>query len=70
MHNMHKLLLWIARMAAIGGVGVMLLAVGARLSGAYWLAGFQIGTILQAGMAMTLVGCLSYVAALAEYRQQ
>jgi hypothetical protein len=69
MHNMHKMLLWIARVAAIGGIGVMLLAVGARLSGTYGLASFQIGTILQAGMAMTLVGCLGYVAALAECRQ-
>ncbi len=66
---MHELLVWIARVAAIGGIGTMLLAVGGRLGGAYWLAGFQIGTILQAGMAMTLVGCLGYVAALVECRQ-
>jgi hypothetical protein len=67
---MHELLVWIARAAAIGGIGTMLLAVGGRLGGAYWLAGFQVGTILQAGMALTLVGCLGYVAALAECRQR
>jgi len=48
----------------------MLLAAGGRLGGVYWLAGFQIGTILQGGMAMTLVGCLGYVAALVEYRER
>jgi len=67
---MHGLLVWIARVAAIGGIGMMLLAAGGRLGGVYWLASFQIGTILQAGMAMTLVGCLGYVAALVECRQR
>jgi hypothetical protein len=66
---MHGFLVWIARVAAIGGVGIMLLAVGGRLSGLYWLAGFQMGTILQVGIAMVLVGCLGYVAALVECRQ-
>jgi len=56
--------------AAIGGIGMMLLAAGGRLGRTYWLAGFQIGAILQAGMAMTLVGCLGYVAALVECRQR
>lgn len=67
---MNGFLVWIARLAAIGGVGMMLLAVGGRLSGLYWLAGFQMGTILQVGMAMVLVGCLGYVAALVEGRQR
>ena len=67
---MHGLLVWIARVAAIGGVGMMLLAAGGRLSGAYWMAGFQTGTLLQAAMAMMLVACLAYVAALVEFRQR
>ena len=67
---MRGLLVWIARVAGIGGVGLMLLAAGGRLGGVYWLAGFQIATILQGGMAMTLVGCLGYVAALVEYRER
>jgi len=67
---MRGLLVWIARVAGIGGIGLMLLAAGGRLGGVYWLAGFQIGTILQGGLAMTLVGCLGYVAALVEYRER
>jgi hypothetical protein len=63
---MQAVLIWIARLAGIAGVLVMALAVLARLGGAYWLGGFQVGTILQAGMAITLVGCLGYVAALVE----
>jgi len=63
---MRALLMWIARVAGIAGVAVIVLAVAWRLGGAYWLGGFQVGTILQAGMAATLVSCLAYVAALAE----
>jgi len=65
---MKPLLIWIARCSAIAGVIAMALAVVVRLSGAYWLGGFQVGTILQAGMAATLVACLSYLAAFAEQR--
>ena len=63
---MHASLIWIARIAGVAGVAVMALAVIARLGGAYWLGGFQIGTLLQAGMAATLLACLGYLAALAE----
>jgi hypothetical protein len=41
-------------------------AVAGRLVGEYWLAGFQVGTILQAGMAATLVACLAYMTVLVE----
>jgi hypothetical protein len=60
------MLIWIARLAGIAGVLAMVLAVLVRLSGDYWFAGFQVGTILQAGMAGTLVACLGYTAALVE----
>jgi hypothetical protein len=63
---MQGVLIWTARLAGIAGVLAMLLAVLVRLSGDYWLAGFQVGTILQAGMAVTLVGWLGYTAALVE----
>ena len=63
---MNKLLIWVARLAGICGVALIVLAAFARLTGAYWLAGFQIGTLLQAGMAAALVGCLGYMAALVE----
>lgn len=65
---MHKLLLWIARIAGAAGVAAMALAATGRLAGVYWIAGFQVGTVLQAGMAATLVACLGYVAVLAEAR--
>jgi hypothetical protein len=63
---MDTLLIWIARITGIVGVAAIGLAALGRLSGAYWLGGFQVGTVLQGGMATTLVACLGYVAALAE----
>ena len=60
------MLLWIGRLG--GGVGVLLsaAAVLARFRGTYNLAGFQIGTLLLAGIAVMLVGCLAYLASMAE----
>lgn len=63
---MQALFRWIARLAGALGVALMMLAVMGRLAGAFWLGGFQVGTMLQAGMAATLVGCFGYLAALAE----
>jgi hypothetical protein len=63
---MHAVLIWIARLTGIAGLLVMALAAFARLSGDYWMGGFQVGTILQVGMAVTLVACLGYIAALVE----
>jgi hypothetical protein len=63
---MHVLLRWVARVAGIFGVAVMALAVIGRLGGAFWLGAFQVGTILQGGMAATLVACLAYLAVLVE----
>lgn len=57
---------WSARIAGLLGVAVIAFAVIARAAGAFWLGGFQIGTVLQAGIAATLIGCLAYLAALAE----
>ena len=61
-------LIWAARIAGIGGVAAIALAFVGRLSGAYWLGGIQVGTVLQAGMAAALVGCLAYLAVLVERR--
>ena len=63
---MQTLLTWIARLAGLMGIALIAVAFGARLLGAYWLAGFQTGTILQGGIAATLVACLAYVAILVE----
>ena len=64
--SVKSLLVWVARLSGAGGVGLMAAAALARIAGVYWLGGVQVGTVLQAGMAATLVGCLAYVAALAE----
>lgn len=49
-----------------GVVGVLLCIAGVavRLGGAYWLGGFQVGTLLQAGIAAMVFGCLCFLAVL------
>jgi len=63
---MESLLLWIGRLAGAAGVLIALAAVLARGSGQYVVAGLQVGTLLQAGIAAMVLGCLAYVAHLAE----
>jgi hypothetical protein len=64
--RMENLLLWIGRLGGIAGIAITVIAVVARLQGTYMLGGFQIGTLLQAGIAAMVAGCLGYTAALAE----
>ncbi|WP_333842387.1 hypothetical protein [Pelomicrobium sp.] len=66
---MEPLLLWVGRLAGLAGVLVCAVAVVVRLSGAYWLAGFQVGTLLLAGMAAMLMGCLSLLVLLTAQRR-
>jgi hypothetical protein len=63
---MKTALIWAARIAGVLGIAAMALAVAARLSGAWSLGGFEVGTVLQAGMAAVLIACLAYLAALVE----
>ncbi|HKC45267.1 MAG TPA: hypothetical protein VKC64_15670 [Burkholderiales bacterium] len=63
---MEKALLWIGRAAGIVGVVVCAVAVLTRLGGVFWLAGLQVGTLLQVGMAAMLFGCLALLAAITE----
>jgi len=63
---MGVLLLWIGRLAGLSGVLLTVVAFGSRAAGNFFLGGFQVGTILQAGIAAMLLGCLSYMANLAE----
>jgi hypothetical protein len=63
---MKTVLMWAARAAGVLGVAAMLIAFASRLGGMHWLGGFQVGTVLQAGMAAMLLACLAYLAALAE----
>jgi hypothetical protein len=65
---MKSWLIWAARIAGLMGVAAIALAFAARLGGSYWLAGVQVGSVLQAGMAVALVACLAYLAALVEQR--
>jgi hypothetical protein len=60
------LLRWVGRLGGAAGVVLCAVAVLMRLRGVYNFAGFQIGTLLLAGIAAMLVGCLAYVAAIAE----
>jgi hypothetical protein len=65
---MNTVLMWAARIAGFVGIAATGVAVAGRVSGNHWLAGFQVGTVLQAGMAAMLVACLGYLVALTEQR--
>ena len=67
---MEALLLWVGR---LGGIAGILLSAGAawlRFRGIYSFAGLQIGTLLLAGIAAMLVGCLGYLATMVEGRRR
>lgn len=64
---MEQLLIWIGRLAGVAGVVLCAIAVVARLSGAFWLGGFQVGTLLQAGIAAMVIGCLAFLAVITEH---
>lgn len=61
---METLLLWSGRLAGLMGVMACLIAIGARLAGAFWIAGLQAGTLLQAGIAAMVFGCLALLVVL------
>lgn len=63
---MNDLLLWIGRIAGIGGVLLCAVSAAMRVSGLFWFAGFQIGTLLLMGMAVMIMGCLCFLAVLTE----
>jgi hypothetical protein len=66
---MRSLLVWVGRLGGIVGVLLCAASVLLRLRGVFSVAGFQIGTLLLAGVAAMLVGCLGYLAALVERRE-
>ena len=61
---MEIVLVWVGRLAGLAGVALCAWAVFNRLTGSYFAGGFQIGTLLQAGMTAILVGCLCLLIAL------
>ncbi|MGQ0651665.1 MAG: hypothetical protein ACT4P4_05260 [Betaproteobacteria bacterium] len=60
--NLQDLLIWIGRITGVVGVLMTVVAVAARLAGVFHVAGFEAGTLMQAGMAVMLVACVSYLA--------
>jgi hypothetical protein len=61
---MENALLWIGRLAAMAGVALVAVAAVVRLGGAYWLGGFQMGTLMLGGIAGMLIGCLCLLSVL------
>jgi len=60
--NMNELLLWLGRGVGLGGVLVCLLSAVVRLKGSYFIGGFQVGTLLLAGIALMTFACLCLLA--------
>lgn len=63
---MFTLLRWAARLCAVAGALVTLLAFVTRARGLYSLGAYQAGTLLLVGIALMVFASLSYLALLAE----
>lgn len=63
---MDVLLLWLGRVAGIGGTLLSAFAIAMRLAGKYWVGSFQVGTLLAAGAVAMIFGCLCFAAFLAQ----
>ena len=63
---METLLIALGRLAGLAGAVLCMVAGVARLTGAYWLGGFQLTTLLQVGVAAMVLGCLCLLMALLE----
>ena len=60
------ILLKLGRIAGVVGVLLCIAGVAVRLGGAYWIAGFQVGTLLLAGIAAMVFGCFCLLVVLAQ----
>ena len=63
---MENLLLWVGRIAGLAGVAISIWAAVSRLTGGYYVGGFQIGTLLMAGMTSMLVACICFLMVLTD----
>ncbi len=63
---MDKWLLSIGRVAGIAGVLVVTVAGASRLTGTFELGGFEVSTLLVAGMAAMVFACLCFLAVLTD----
>jgi hypothetical protein len=61
---METILIRLGALAGILGLLMCLVAAGARLAGSFWIGGMQAGTVMQAGTAAMIAGCLGFLAAL------
>jgi hypothetical protein len=62
---MNLFLMSLGRLAGLGGALLCASSAVARLLGAYWLGAFQVGTLLQAGIAAMVFGCFCLLLVLA-----
>ena len=56
---MNDLLLWLGRVAGV--VGALLCVAAIAMRGQYWMGGYQVGTLLLAGSAAMVGGCLCFL---------
>lgn len=63
---MNELLRWTARIAGLTGAALCAASVLLRVSGEFVVGRFQVGTLLQGGIAAMVLGCLAYLAVLAD----
>jgi hypothetical protein len=61
---MENMLVMLGRLAGIAGVVLCLVAGIARILGQFYLAGFSVSSLLQAGMGGLLIGCFALLLAL------
>jgi hypothetical protein len=66
--GMDSLLRWVARAAGVLGLVLSVVAGVARMRGTYLIDGFEAITLLQVGTTGMVLGCLAYLASIAERR--
>ena len=58
---MNDVLLWVGRVAGVVGALLCVAAIAIRIGGQFWFAGYQTGTLLLAGSAAMVGGCLCFL---------
>jgi hypothetical protein len=67
---MSSLLLWVGRLAGLVGFALAAFSVLVRLTGAWHVGSYSVGTLLMGGIAAMVLGTLAYAAAAAERRER
>ena len=67
---MESLVLWTGRIAGVAGMLLSAWAAIARLRGAFFAGGFQIGTLLLVGMTGMLVACFCLLLVLTQRKRR